>query len=148
MVTCRGHHFTFPCYFLLTNFSSLSVYKRLARNSIVGCHPNDPFWTMGICFISSWKFFTASTHVCIIFDILSLLDIFVTKSSNRHCARVFSEYFGFALSLSSLHCSRLTWIFLPSTLCKLNNLQRHWKTFLSRTLRSLKMLATLINVAV
>lgn len=126
--SCRTHHFTFPCYFLLRNFGSLSVYNRLARNGIVGCRPKDPLWTMGMCCISSWKFFTASTHVCIIFDILSLLDIFVTESNNRHCARFFSEYFGFALSLSFLRCSILTLIYLPLTLCNLSNL-RHWKHF-------------------
>lgn len=147
-VICRAHHFTFPRNFLLRHFSPLSVYKMLGRNSIVGCRPKDPFWTMGVCCISSWKFFTASKHVSIIFDILSPLDIFVTESSNRHCARFFSEYFGPALSLSFFQCSILTLIYLPSTLCNLSNLQRHWKTFLSRTLRSLKMLATLINIAV
>jgi len=121
-VICRAHHFTFPCHFLLRNFSSLSVYKRLATNSIVGCRPKDPFWIIAMCCISSWKFFTASNHVCIIFDILSLLDIFVTESSNRHCARFFSKYLGFALSLSLLQCSILTLIYLPLTLRNLSNL--------------------------
>lgn len=136
-VICRAHHFAFPCYFLLSYFSSLSVYKRLARNSIVGCSPKDPFWAMGMCCISSWKFFAASTHVRILFDIVSLLDIFVTESSNGHCARFFSEYFSFALSLSFHHRSILTTVYLQSPLCSLSNL-RNWKTFLSRTLRSLK----------
>jgi hypothetical protein len=145
-VTCRAHtrNSSFPCCFLLRNFCSLLVYKRLTRNKNFGCPPNDPFWTMGMCCISSLKFFTASTHVYIMFDILSLLDIFVAESRNRHYDRFLSEYSGFTLSLSFLECSILTLIYLSSKLCNLSHL-RHWKTFLSCTLHSLKLSATQFN---